>query len=172
MRKRKNNPMRAANYLLLGLFLIAAFVVIVLNPLWSKFIRLRKERKMKYLSRIFFAMAFLALMVGGIPLLYKATHPVTAVATMPEPAEFSNLEAKINIGNDWIGTCPDGSSWMIRLQASDSDSVLLLEGNPNVELTAVTHKAPGAFFSNCMFIRVIPSGFGEGDWKVKIYSQP
>ncbi|QQG41600.1 MAG: hypothetical protein HYV90_05610 [Candidatus Woesebacteria bacterium] len=89
----------------------------------------------------------------------------------PKPSEYTNLEATVFIGNYWQGAC--GDSWMIFVQASDSGSVTLLEGNPNVSLVAIPRKAPGAFFSGCKFIRVVPNEqAGNGDWKVKIYGLP
>ncbi len=100
----------------------------------------------------------------------EAASPVVQEA--PKPSDYTRLEATIFVGN-WQGACKD-NSWMVFVQASDSGSVTLLEGNPNIGLTAIKHKAPGAFFSGCMYVRLVPElKKSEIDyWKVKIYGLP
>jgi hypothetical protein len=98
-------------------------------------------------------------------------------ANMTEVVPFADrslwhpkLEGSIYIGENWLGQC-NGSPWMIRVQESDPKSITVLEGDMNGQPLKTTHKAPGGFVSKCKYIKVIPSGYGEGDWKVNIYSR-
>lgn len=122
----------------------------------------------------FFAQSLLivVLVLGlgfGLPKLHGLwTTSVEKIVTNFKAIEDS-IANEIYIGEKLITTCPEGS-WMIMVQASDPKSIMLLEGNPNIGLTAVTHKAPSEFFSGCKFVRVTPSGAGTGDWKVNISS--